>query len=113
MIRTSINAVAATYDLAAREVELATATSTITGERVNRFLHIAGSVDDVVMQNHMQRKLGQLTGTCFQRCVGMDAINALFSVTFDIDEAHGTEYHGACATSSPTPSGRTSSSAEP
>ena len=28
----------------------------------------------------MQRKLGQLTGTCFQRCVGMDAINALVPV---------------------------------
>ena len=94
MIRPSINAVAATYDLAAREPELATATSSITGERVNRFLHIAGSVDDVVKQNHMQRKLGQLTGTCFQRCVGMDALNALYSVTFDIDAIHGTPYHG-------------------
>ncbi len=42
------------------------------------------------MQNKMQRRLGQLTGTCFQRCVGMDAINSLHSVTFEIDEAHGT-----------------------
>jgi len=30
------------------------------------------------MQNRMQRRLGQLTGTCFQRCVGMDALNALY-----------------------------------
>ena len=29
------------------------------------------------MQNKMQRRMGQLTGTCFQRCVGMDAANAL------------------------------------
>ena len=41
----------------------------------------------------MQRKLGQLTGTCFQRCVGMDAFNALHSVTFEIDEKHNTSYH--------------------
>jgi 4-hydroxybutyryl-CoA dehydratase/vinylacetyl-CoA-Delta-isomerase len=41
----------------------------------------------------MQRKLGQLTGTCFQRCVGMDAINSLYSVTFEIDRAQGTYYH--------------------
>jgi 4-hydroxybutyryl-CoA dehydratase/vinylacetyl-CoA-Delta-isomerase len=41
----------------------------------------------------MQRKLGGLTGTCFQRCVGMDALNALYSVTFEIDEQHGTTYH--------------------
>lgn len=93
MIRPSINAVAETYDLAVREPELATAVSPLTGERVNRFLHIAGSSDDLVKQNKMQRKLGQLTGTCFQRCVGMDAFNSLYSVTYEIDEAHGTDYH--------------------
>ncbi|MGE5123496.1 MAG: 4-hydroxyphenylacetate 3-hydroxylase C-terminal domain-containing protein, partial [Acidobacteriaceae bacterium] len=60
---------------------------------VNRFLHVAISAEDVVMQNRMQRRLGQLTGTCFQRCVGMDALNALYSVTFEIDEKHGTAYH--------------------
>jgi len=36
MIRPSINAVAETYDLAVREEELATAHSSITGQRVNR-----------------------------------------------------------------------------
>ena len=41
----------------------------------------------------MQRKLGQLTGTCFQRCVGMDAFNALHSVTYEIDEKYKTDYH--------------------
>lgn len=94
IIRPSINAVAATYDLAASDPELASAMSPYTGERINRFLHVAESANDLVMQNKMQRRLGQLTGTCFQRCVGMDAINSLHSVTFDIDEAHGTEYHG-------------------
>lgn len=93
MIQPSINAVAATYDLAHSNPDLATAISPLTGERVNRFLHIAGSRDDVVMQNKMQRRLGQLTGTCFQRCVGMDALNSLHSVTYEIDEAHATPYH--------------------
>jgi 4-hydroxybutyryl-CoA dehydratase/vinylacetyl-CoA-Delta-isomerase len=93
VIRPSINAVAETYELALREPELATATSPLTGERVNRFLHVAGSPEDLVRQNKMQRRLGQLTGTCFQRCVGMDAFNALYSVTYEIDEAHGTSYH--------------------
>lgn len=93
VIRPSINAVAETYDLAVREPELATAVSPLTGERINRFLHIAGSAEDLVMQNKMQRKLGQLTGTCFQRCVGMDAFNALHSVTYEVDERHGTRYH--------------------
>ncbi|MBT8100814.1 MAG: 4-hydroxybutyryl-CoA dehydratase [Gammaproteobacteria bacterium] len=93
LIRPSVNAVARTYDLANENPGLATALSPFTGERVNRFLHIAQSTDDVVMQNKMQRRLGQLTGTCFQRCVGMDALNSLFSVTFEIDEKHGTKYH--------------------
>lgn len=93
MIRPSINAVARTYDLANENPELASAESSISGHRVNRFLHVTESVDDVVMQNRMQRKLGQLTGTCFQRCVGMDALNSLHSVTFETDEKYGTPYH--------------------
>mgnify|MGYP000923188853 FL=1 len=94
VIRPSINAVAETYDLAVRDPELGTALSPYTGERINRFLHVAGSAHDLVLQNKMQRRLGQLTGTCFQRCVGMDAINALHSTTFELDARHGTPYHG-------------------
>lgn len=93
MIRPSINAVAETYDLAEREPDLASATSHLTGEKVNRFLNIVMNRDDVVLQNKMQRRLGQLTGTCFQRCVGMDALNSLYSVTFEIDEKSNTDYH--------------------
>ncbi|MGA7689066.1 MAG: 4-hydroxyphenylacetate 3-hydroxylase N-terminal domain-containing protein [Jiangellales bacterium] len=93
VVRPSINALARTYDLAVEQPELATAYSSIAGQRVNRFLHVAESPDDVVMQNKMQRRLGQDTGTCFQRCVGMDAFNALYSVTHECDEALGTAYH--------------------
>jgi 4-hydroxybutyryl-CoA dehydratase / vinylacetyl-CoA-Delta-isomerase len=93
MIRPSINAVAETYDLAVEEPELAAPRSSLTGMQVNRFLHIAESAQDLVDQNKMQRKLGQITGTCFQRCVGMDAINSLYSTTYEIDQKHGTEYH--------------------
>src|SRR6478752_4047464 len=93
IIRPSINAVAATYDLAQTHPELATVISPFTGEPVSRFLSICASAQDLVNQNKMQRRLGQLTGTCFQRCVGMDAFNALYSVTFEIDEACGTVYH--------------------
>lgn len=93
VVRPSVNAVARTYDLAVEDPALATAHSSLTGRRVNRFLHVAESADDVVMQNRMQRRLGQDTGTCFQRCVGMDAFNALWSVTYECDAAHGTDYH--------------------
>ena len=93
MIRPSINAVAETYDLAARDPELATAESSLTGNQVNRFLHVVESAEDLVNQNRMQRRLGQLTGTCFQRCVGMDAVNSLYSTTFEMDKKFGTPYH--------------------
>ena len=93
MIRPSINALAKTYDLAIAVPELASVVSPFTGERVSRFLHVCTSVEDLVLQNKMQRKLGQLTGTCFQRCVGMDAFNALYSVTFEMDEKYKTNYH--------------------
>ncbi|MBT8219749.1 MAG: 4-hydroxybutyryl-CoA dehydratase [Bacteroidia bacterium] len=93
IIRPSINAIAATYDLGISAPELATTISPYTGESINRFLHIATSKSDLVKQNKMQRKLGQQTGTCFQRCVGMDAINALYSTTFEIDEQHNTDYN--------------------
>lgn len=93
VIRPSIDAVAMTYDLAAERPDLAMADSAIAGTKVNRFLHVTESVEDVVAQNKMQRRLGQLTGTCFQRCVGMDALNAMFSVTHEMDAELGTGYH--------------------
>ncbi|MCK5779959.1 MAG: 4-hydroxyphenylacetate 3-hydroxylase family protein [Psychrilyobacter sp.] len=95
LIRPSINSIAATYDLAHIEEhkELMTAKSNITGEVVNRFCHLHQSTEDLKNKVKMQRLLGQKTASCFQRCVGMDAFNALFSTTFEIDEAHGTEYH--------------------
>lgn len=93
MIRPSINAVAETYDLAVDEPELGAAESSLSGAKVNRFLHIAESAEDLVSQNKMQRRLGQITGTCFQRCVGMDALNSLYSTTFEIDKTHNTGYH--------------------
>jgi len=98
VIRPSINAVAATFDLTVDDPALASAPSGLTGATVNRFLHVTTSADDVVAQNKMQRRLGQLTGTCFQRCVGMDAINSLYSITFDVDAARGTGYHGRFTT---------------
>ena len=93
IVRPSINALKQTYDLAIEDPELATAHSELIGARVNRFLHIAGSPDDLVMKNRMQRRLGQLTGTCFQRCAGLDCISVLHSITYDIDQKHGTFYH--------------------
>ena len=93
IIRPSINALAKTYQLAIDEPELATAHSPLINAPVNRFLHIVESPQDLVMKNKMQRRMGQLTGTCFQRCTGLDTISVLHSITYEIDAKHGTRYH--------------------
>lgn len=95
MIRPSMNAVAMTYKLAEQDEykDLMTATSSLTGKTINRFCHLHQSTDDLLKKVKMQRLLGQKTAACFQRCVGMDAFNAIYSTTFEIDEKYGTEYH--------------------
>ncbi len=102
MIRPSINAVAETFDLAATDPDLATAKSALTGERVNRFLHVTESVEDVVAQNKMQRRLGQITGTCFQRCVGNGCAQLAVLGHYDVDaELTARPITSASRTSSP------------
>ena len=95
IIRPSMNAVAMTYELAHKpeHQDLMTATSHLTGERINRFTHIHQCREDLVKKSKMGRLLGRKTGCCFQRCVGMDALNALSIVTYDMDQALGTEYN--------------------
>ena len=95
IIRPSINAMAMTYKLAhePKNEALATTESMLTGKKVNRFSSLFKSTDDMVSKIKLQRELGQRTACCFQRCVGMDGINATFSTTYEIDQKYGTEYH--------------------
>lgn len=95
IIRPSLNSVKMTYELAQdpQYEDLMTATSHLTGKKINRFCHLHQSTDDLVKKVKMQRLLGQKTSACFQRCVGMDAINAVDSVTFEMDKKLGTTYH--------------------
>ena len=93
VIRPSINAMAETYRLASERPELGTVRSEIARQAVNRFLHVPINPGDLVTKHEMQRELGRRTGTCFQRCVGLDAIGTCHSVTFDIDAKNGTKYH--------------------
>ena len=87
IIRPSLNSVKMTYSLAEDPMyqDLMTATSHLSGKTINRFCHLHQSTEDLVKKVKMQRLLGQKTSACFQRCVGMDAINAVDSVTFEMD----------------------------
>jgi len=94
ILRPSLNSVKATYDYAAKpeHEELMVTTSHLTGERINRFTSIHQSAEDLVKKVKMLRLLGQKTASCFQRCVGMDGFNAVYSTTHEIDEKYGTSY---------------------
>lgn len=94
ILRPSLNSVKATYDLAQMPEyeDLMTVKSTITGEKINRFTHIHHSQDDLIRKIKMQRLLGQKTASCFQRCVGLDAFNSVYSTVYELDKAHGTKY---------------------
>jgi 4-hydroxybutyryl-CoA dehydratase/vinylacetyl-CoA-Delta-isomerase len=89
-----VRAAAMTYALAndKEHRELATATSHLTGRTISRFTHVHQNIEDLIKKIKLFRVLGQKTATCFQRCVGHDGINATYSVAYEIDEKHGTDY---------------------
>jgi 4-hydroxybutyryl-CoA dehydratase/vinylacetyl-CoA-Delta-isomerase len=91
----SRQAVAFTFDGAHDPAtsDLFRAESQLSGDEINRFTHLHRSADDLVKKVKMQRYCGAQTGCCFQRCVGLDAANAIFSTTFECDAKHGTEFH--------------------
>lgn len=74
--------------------ELLTAQSHLTGEKISRYLSLIESAEDMIANSKMKRLLFQLTGTCTGgRCVGWNAINAMWATTFDLDKEYGTDYH--------------------
>lgn len=90
-----INSASMTYQLAHDPAfeDLMTVNSHISGKRINRFTHIHHSTVDLVKKVKMLRMIAQRTGTCFQRCVGFDAMNALYWVTHEMDQELKSEYH--------------------
>jgi 4-hydroxybutyryl-CoA dehydratase/vinylacetyl-CoA-Delta-isomerase len=94
ILRPSLNSVRMTYDLAQLpEYEDLMTVTLADGRKINRFTNIHRNTDDLVKKVKMQRLLGQQTAACFQRCVGMDAFNAVYSTTFETDKKYGTNYH--------------------
>lgn len=95
LVAPSIRTIAESYRLAniPEWQELFTAHSRFINARVNRFTHIFEQPEDLLKKIKMQRVLGRITGTCFQRCVGMDALNALYNTTYEMQAADDSPYH--------------------
>lgn len=72
---------------------LLTATSHISGKKINRFTHIHQTKEDLLAKQEMTRKLCQVAGGCIQRCMGIDMMNGISVTTKDVDLKYGTHYH--------------------
>ena len=72
-----------------------TAVSHLTGERINRFNHVHQNTDDLHKKQDMTRHLCNKVGGCIQRCMGADATNAIYNVSYEADKVNkgATEYH--------------------
>ncbi len=74
--------------------DLLTTESSITGNRVVRYLSLIRSAEDMVNNVKMKRLMFNLTGTCTGgRCAGFNGFNAMWAATYDMDQALGTDYH--------------------
>ncbi|MBU3931414.1 MAG: 4-hydroxybutyryl-CoA dehydratase, partial [Proteobacteria bacterium] len=95
MLKWPLKVVARIHDLALdpKHSDLLTATSPITGDKVNRFLHVFGSIDDLLIRQKKMRFLITHLGSCCLMCPGLGGVNALYSTTYDMDKELGTNYH--------------------
>ncbi len=73
--------------------DICTATSHLTGKTINRFTHIHQNEEDLLKKQKMTRLLGHRVGGCIQRCMGIDSLNALSVITYECDQAIGTEFY--------------------
>lgn len=73
--------------------QVMTATSHLTGEKINRSLRILRSTDDLEKRAEMALLTSQKLGTCNYRCPGCDALSGLASTAWELDQDKGTEYY--------------------
>jgi len=92
-----IHTIGTTFDEAEKSenAELMLATSHLTGQKINRFTHVHQTPEDLHKKQDMTRFLCRKVGGCIQRCMGIDATNAIYAVSYEADKANdgATEYH--------------------
>ncbi len=71
-----------------------TTTSHLTGEKAHRWNTIMMEMEDLVGNAKMKREQFRTVGQCpGPVCAGWAIMNALWSVTYDMDAEYGTDYH--------------------
>ncbi len=93
----AINVMGVTFDEAYTQEgsDLCTAKSHLSGQTINRFCHVHQSTEDLHKKQDMTRYLCKKVGGCIQRCMGVDAVNAVNAVSYEADRMNNgsTEYH--------------------
>ncbi|HSW35341.1 MAG TPA: 4-hydroxyphenylacetate 3-hydroxylase N-terminal domain-containing protein [Candidatus Limnocylindrales bacterium] len=84
----AINVMGLTFDAAwdPASKDLCTATSHISGEIINRFNHIHQNTEDLHKKQDMTRFMCNKVGQCIQRCMGIDAANAINAVSYEVQK---------------------------
>jgi aromatic ring hydroxylase len=92
-----LDVIGTTFDEAQKpeNEDLLTATSHLTGHKINRFTHIHQNTEDLHRKQDMTRYLCQKVGGCIQRCMGIDGTNAIYNVSYEADKENdgASEYH--------------------
>jgi aromatic ring hydroxylase len=93
----ALNVMGLTFDAAWEPAnkDLCTAVSHLSGETINRFNHIHQDAKDLHKKQDMTRFMCNKVGQCIQRCMGIDAANAIHAVSYEAQKsaAAKTAYH--------------------
>src|SRR4030065_2369531 len=94
-IRTVIEANKASYRWALDPAfqEIMTTISPLTNDRVNRYVYVCRSREDLTAKAIAGSFASEGLGTCIYRCPGLDAFHSLASTTWEMDKNLGTEYN--------------------
>jgi 4-hydroxybutyryl-CoA dehydratase/vinylacetyl-CoA-Delta-isomerase len=90
-----VEATAKVYELSSdpQYEKVMSATSHLTGQKINRAVHVHRSIEDNLLRLEMARLTSQKLGTCNYRCPCAEGLTPLASVTWEMDQKLGTEYN--------------------
>lgn len=94
-LQPGIKTISLTYDMAGEPKyrDLMCVVSSLSGKTINRFTHLSQSAQDLIDKIKMTRTCCQKLTYCVQRCMGIDGLQALGEVTFQMDGKKGTSYY--------------------
>ncbi len=94
MNRPAVNAIAESYEIAnINEMKaFAAPFSRLCNGPVNRYNALSESVDDMLARGEMERTVGYRTAVGCPRSTGYDAINAVYSIAYEVDQKYKTPY---------------------